>query len=73
VGESAQQAAIDLQNAGFKVIQQYQTVGDASNDGLVLSQNPEGGQQAPKGSNVTIVIAQFSGGPPTTDTTTTTG
>jgi eukaryotic-like serine/threonine-protein kinase len=73
VGESAQQATIDLQNAGFKVTQQYLTVNDPTEDGQVLSQNPEGGQQALKGSQVTITIAQFSGGPPTTDTTTTSG
>jgi eukaryotic-like serine/threonine-protein kinase len=69
VGESAQQAVIDLENAGFQVSQQFATVNDSSEDGSVLSQSPDGGSQATKGSTVTITIGQFSSPPPTTTTT----
>jgi eukaryotic-like serine/threonine-protein kinase len=69
VGESAQQAVIDLENAGFQVSQQFATVNDSSEDGSVLSQSPDGGTQATKGSTVTITIGQFSSPPPTTTTT----
>jgi len=69
VGESAQQAVIDLENAGFQVSQQFATVTDSSEDGSVLSQSPDGGSRATKGSTVTITIGQFSSPPPTTTTT----
>jgi serine/threonine-protein kinase len=72
VGESAQQAVTDLESAGFTVSQTYQTVNDASLDNQVLSQNPDGGSQAARHSTVAITIGQFSPGPPTTSTTTTT-
>jgi beta-lactam-binding protein with PASTA domain len=77
VGETAQQAVGMLQGAGFQVTQQFVSVSDASQDGIVQSQNPDGGTQATKGSIVTIVIGQHSpAGPPappgTTTTTTTT-
>ncbi|HEU5215800.1 MAG TPA: PASTA domain-containing protein, partial [Gaiellaceae bacterium] len=72
VGETAQQAVSDLESAGFVVNQQFVSVTDASQDGIVQSQNPDGGTQATKGSTVTIEIGQSSAPPPTTDTTTTT-
>jgi eukaryotic-like serine/threonine-protein kinase len=68
VGETAQQAVSDLESAGFKVIQQYVTVTDPSQDGIVRSQTPDGGSQQPKGSSVTIEIGQLSGPPPGTTT-----
>ncbi len=71
VGETAQQAVSDLESQGFKVSQQYVTVTDASQDGIVQSQNPEGGSQATKGTTVTIEIGQSSGPPPPPGTTTT--
>jgi serine/threonine-protein kinase len=73
VGETAQQAVGDLEAAGFQVSQQFQKVSDSSQDGLVLAQNPDGGSHALKGSRVTITIGQYSPGPPTTNTTTTSG
>jgi serine/threonine protein kinase/beta-lactam-binding protein with PASTA domain len=78
VGETSQQAVGDLEAQGFQVSQQYQTVTDASQDGLVLSQNPAGGTDDEKGATVTITIGQHpQGGPPppptTTNTTTTSG
>jgi serine/threonine-protein kinase len=73
VGETSQQAVHDLEAAGFKVTQQYQSVGDASEDNTVLAQNPDGNSQATKGTTVTITVGQFSppgqgGGGTTTNT-----
>jgi serine/threonine protein kinase len=73
VGETAQQAVADLEGAGFQVVQQPVSVDSADQDGIVQQQNPEGGTSATKGSQVTIEVGQFSPGPPTTSTTTTTG
>ena len=70
VGETAQQAVASLQSQGFQVSQQYESVSDPSQDGIVQSQSPEGGQQATKGSTVTITIGQHSPGPPPPPTTT---
>jgi eukaryotic-like serine/threonine-protein kinase len=72
VGETAQQAVADLEGAGFRVVQQPVSVDSADQDGIVQSQNPEGGTSATKGDQVTIEVGQFSPGPPTTSTTTTT-
>jgi beta-lactam-binding protein with PASTA domain/predicted Ser/Thr protein kinase len=69
IGETAQQATHDLENAGFKVNQQFVSVNDPSADNIVQAQNPAGGSSAPRGSTVTITIGQFSPGPPDTTTT----
>jgi serine/threonine-protein kinase len=69
VGETAQQAVSDLESAGFQVVQQPESVGDPSQNGIVQSQNPDGGTQATKGSTVTIAVGQSSPPPPTTVTT----
>ena len=61
-----------LESAGFVVNQQFVSVTDPSQDGIVQSQSPDGGTQATKGQTVTIEIGQSSAPPPTTDTTTTT-
>jgi serine/threonine-protein kinase len=71
VGYTSQQAVQALEAAGFQVNQQYVST-DASQQNIVQSQNPAGGQSAAKGSPVTIVIGQHSQGPPTTTTITTT-
>jgi eukaryotic-like serine/threonine-protein kinase len=73
VGETAQQAVSDLQGAGFQVNQQFVSVNSADQDGIVQQQTPDGGTSAAKGSTVTIEVGQFTPGPPTTNTTTTTG
>jgi serine/threonine-protein kinase len=72
VGESAQQAVGDLQSAGFQVNQQFVSVSEPSEDGIVQSQNPDGGTSKTKGSTVTIEIGQHSPGPPPPPATTTT-
>jgi eukaryotic-like serine/threonine-protein kinase len=69
VGETTQQAVTDLEAAGFQVNQQPVSVSDASQDGIVQAQNPDGGSHATKGSTVTITVGQFSPGPGTTTTT----
>jgi len=69
----SQLAAQTLENAGFQVSQQYQTVTDPSQDNIVQRQSPSGGTQAPKGSTVTITIGQYTPGPGTTTSTTTQG
>ena len=73
VGETAQQAVAALEGAGFLVVQQPVSVDSADQNDIVQSQNPDGGTSATKGSTVTIEVGQFSPGPPTTSTTTTTG
>jgi eukaryotic-like serine/threonine-protein kinase len=72
VGESAQQAVADLQSVGFVVNQQFVSVSEASEDGIVQSQSPDGGTSATQHSTVTIEIGQHSPGPPPPPTTTTT-
>jgi serine/threonine-protein kinase len=71
VGETSQQATQTLENAGFKVTQQYVSVSDASQDNIVQLQSPDGGSNALQGSTVTITVGQFSPGPPPPGTTTT--
>jgi serine/threonine-protein kinase len=72
VGETTQQAVSELEGAGFHVVQQPVSVDSADQNDIVQSQNPDGGTSATKGSQVTIEVGQFSPGPPTTSTTTTT-
>jgi serine/threonine-protein kinase len=70
VGETAQQAVADLEGAGFRVVQQPVSVSSADQDGIVQSQNPDGGTTATKGDQVTIEVGQFSPTGTTTPTTT---
>jgi eukaryotic-like serine/threonine-protein kinase len=72
VADTSQLAVQTLENAGFKVSQQYQSVSDPSQDNIVQAQSPDAGTQAAKGSTVTITIGQYSPGPGTTTSTTTT-
>jgi eukaryotic-like serine/threonine-protein kinase len=73
VADSSQLAAQTLENAGFTVSRQYQSVSDPTQDNIVQEQSPSGGTQATKGSPVTITIGQYSPGPATTTSTTTSG
>jgi serine/threonine-protein kinase len=68
VGQKAGAASGQLSGAGFTVNQQKQTVTKKDQDGVVLSQTPNGGATATKGSSVTIVVGQFK--PPANTTTT---
>lgn len=67
VGMPEADAVAALQGAGFQVRRSSQVVTDPSQDGVVLSQDPNG--QAEPGSTVTIAVGQAV--MPTTTTTTT--
>ena len=59
-----------LRASGFRFTVLYQDVSDPNSDGIVLSQTPQGGSQAPPKSVVTLTVGRLvTGG---TDTTTTT-
>jgi eukaryotic-like serine/threonine-protein kinase len=66
IGYTAQQAVQTLEGEGFKVTQQFVSVSDPNQDGVVQQQNPPGGTSATKGDTITIVVGQYSQGPPTT-------
>ncbi|HEY6835032.1 MAG TPA: Stk1 family PASTA domain-containing Ser/Thr kinase [Gaiellaceae bacterium] len=57
--QDQQSATSTLQAAGFKVKVVKQDVQDPGLDGIVLSQAPTGGSQAPQGSTVTITVGQI--------------
>jgi serine/threonine-protein kinase len=61
VGEDQQTATADLRAAGFAVQVFTTPVTDQTQNGLVVDQQPEGGTQAPTGSQITIYVGQFSG------------
>jgi serine/threonine-protein kinase len=74
IGQSPQQAASALTQAGFKVSQSTGQTTVAAENGTIISQSPNGGAKAPKGSTVTIVVGQFTSPsstttPPTTAST----
>ena len=54
--DAAQKA---LRDAGFEVRVREETVDTLDQDGIVISQNPAGGDQLRKGSRVTIVVGKF--------------
>jgi serine/threonine-protein kinase len=60
-GEDEGTATSDLESAGFQVQVVEQQTADASQDGIVLDQDPAGGSQAPAGATVTIVVGRSSG------------
>jgi len=62
-------AKAQLQNAGFKVAVQTQSTQDPAEDGVVISQDPQGGAQVQPKSTVLITVGQLATPPPTTDTT----
>src|SRR5436190_3262353 len=68
-GQDRDAARAALQGAGFKVKVKQQEVGDPTQEGIVIGQDPQGGSQQPKGSTVTITVGKAppsSGGTPTT-------
>jgi eukaryotic-like serine/threonine-protein kinase len=54
-------AQSELQASGFKVRIETQPTNDPSQNGIVLTQNPQGGTQAPQGTTVTIVVGKLGG------------
>ena len=61
-------ARAQLEQSGFDVQVVEEIVDDPGLDGLVLSQDPEGGSDAEEGTRVVIVVGRFEQAPPT-DTT----
>jgi serine/threonine-protein kinase len=59
-GEDETSAKDELKAAGFRVQVQHQDVTDPSQNGIVISQTPDGGTQADHGSTVTIVVGHFT-------------
>lgn len=57
--QGVDQAIAAIQNAGFKVKQNLQTVTDQAQNDVVLRQDPAGGGTAQKNSTVTIVVGRF--------------
>jgi serine/threonine-protein kinase len=72
VGSTAANASASLKAAGFTVHQSTKQASLQSENGVVLSQSPAAGKNAPKGSAVTIVVGKYKAPPTTTTTTTTT-
>jgi eukaryotic-like serine/threonine-protein kinase len=56
-------AQSQLRASGFRVRIVTQDTTDATTDGIVLSQDPAGGTEAPKGTTVTIVVGKFTATP----------
>jgi beta-lactam-binding protein with PASTA domain len=54
-------AQTQLKASGFKVSIVTQDVSDPSQDGIVQTQDPPGGSQAPQGTTVTIAVGKFTG------------
>jgi len=69
IGQSQAAATASLTQAGFKVSTTTSATPDQTQNNTVISQNPNAGTKAAKGSTVTIVIGTFTA-PPTTSTTT---
>ncbi len=56
-------AVAQLRESGFRVRIVTQPVTDPNQDGIVQTQDPAGGAQAPPGSTVTIAVGKFGGTP----------
>ena len=64
-------ARAQLELSGFEVQVVEEIVNDQLNDGKVLSQDPEGGNDADEGVTVVIVVGRFEEAPPPSETVTT--
>jgi serine/threonine-protein kinase len=62
VGQTEQNARSILEGQGFVVVVEQRPTDDASQDGRVIDQDPNGNATAPTGSEVTIVVGAFDGG-----------
>jgi serine/threonine-protein kinase len=60
---SQSDAQAQLRASGFRVHIVPQDVTDPNQDGIVQTQDPAGGTQAPPGSTVTIAVGRFTGTP----------
>jgi eukaryotic-like serine/threonine-protein kinase len=59
VDDEEADARSELEGAGFEVRVREEAVDDEADDGVVIEQNPAGGEQRPEGSRVTIVVGRF--------------
>jgi serine/threonine-protein kinase len=71
-GQAQADAEALLRDAGYDSAAVPQDVTDPANDGIVLTQTPQGGKLAKKGTLVTIYVGQLTTPPPADTTTTTT-
>jgi serine/threonine-protein kinase len=72
VGDQADAAEATLDDAGFDVRVREQDTDSAEEDGVVIDQNPAGGEERDAGSRVTIVVGRFVEEPTPTPTPTAT-
>jgi serine/threonine-protein kinase len=68
-GEAQADAVARLSDDGFRIRQRSQPVDSEEGDGVVISQDPAGGN-APRGSTVTITVGEFTAPEPTPEPTT---
>jgi serine/threonine-protein kinase len=68
-GQTAAAAARTLKAAGFKVTQAPQPTTDQAQNGIVLSESPVGGTQAPKGTTVKLTVGHYQASTTPTPTT----
>jgi len=68
VGATESDATATLEAAGFIVNVVYQDVCDQAQEGIVQSQDPEGGTKKKTGTTVTLVVGQFAPCPTPTPT-----
>jgi serine/threonine-protein kinase len=59
VDQSEDDARQALRDAGFEVRVRRETVDTLDQDGIVIDQDPAGGEQLKKGSRVTLVVGRF--------------
>ena len=60
VGQDEASARQMLQAAGFVVDEVDQPTADQSQDGVVVDEQPQGGSNAPRGSDVTVYVGRYS-------------
>jgi eukaryotic-like serine/threonine-protein kinase len=59
IGEQSDAAEAALDDAGFEVRVRRQDTDSEEDDGVVIDQNPSGGEERPEGTRVTIVVGRF--------------
>jgi serine/threonine-protein kinase len=58
-GQQREEAEENLENAGFSVRVEEEEVDDPTQDNVVIDQDPDGQEEAPAGSEVTIFVGKF--------------
>ena len=71
-GQAQADAEALLSDAGFQSTVEQRDVTDPASDGLVLSQQPQGGKVVDKGATVTLVVGRLTTPPPVETLPTTT-